>query len=63
MIVTVGQKVQSRAALNGKGNPTLIAIGVRAIPPKNGISTFVGAEECLRSFRRTSRKDPEKEPT
>lgn len=63
MITTLGQEVQSRAALNGKGNPTLIAIGARAIPPKNGISTFVEAEECLRAFRWTSRKDREKEPT
>lgn len=63
MIVALEQEVQSRAALNGKGNETLIAIGARAIPPENGISSFVEAEECLRSFRRRSRKDREKEPT
>ncbi len=51
MIATLGQEVQSRAAMNGKGNETLIAIGARVIPPENGISTFVEAEECLWAFR------------
>lgn len=62
MIVALGQEVQSPAALNRKGSPTLIAIGARAIPPENGISTFVEVEDSLRAIRRISRKDSEKEP-